>query len=580
MSPEALIGMELGNSVVQRLLGQGTMGAIYLASQADRQVAIKVFLPASPLTEADNEVFLQRLEELIARGALLDHPHILTILNHGRQEQLVYQVMPYITGENLEALFARVQTLPFVQIQHYLEQLAAALDYAHARGILHGDVKASNILLTPAGDLLLSDFGLASLTIEKNFASTRRAVPGMLNSIAPEYVLGQTADQRADLYSLGAVLYQLVTGTPPFQGNSLGEVAMRHVKSAPLSPLSLRADLPQAAEQVMLRALAKRPADRYSHARDLASAFRLAIEATLPTPAGNKATHALNMLTDRASSTSTTTVEQTSPARTGGLFDPKWRTQAPFSAADNAQSAPKAEVVGPKVTSALENSTFVQLAPTDLPMEDQPTNPVPVPQVQIEFSAETEQEKPSTQALPPMQENIPQVAFPPAADVTGGGKRTGLLSLARFQSTMAEQTFAQEQGQINPNTMSGTLQLADASVNNTEELRKFASKPPSSPTEMLSALAQLPNNGDATGMVKLTESVKIVQVPIAGQPGHFMTGYLPLLPTEPPAQTTTRHLSTRMKIVSLVLALVIVAISSGIFLTIRSHNSPGEHNVQ
>src|SRR5216683_1878079 len=124
MSPEALIGMELGNSVLQRLLGQGTMGTVYLATRADQQVALKVFLPASPLAEAEHEEFLRRLEEIIARNASLDHPHILGVLQHGRQKQLVYQITPYIAGVSLETAFARVQSLPFVQIQHYLEQLA------------------------------------------------------------------------------------------------------------------------------------------------------------------------------------------------------------------------------------------------------------------------------------------------------------------------------------------------------------------------------------------------------------------------------------------------------------------------
>ncbi len=107
MSPETLIGMELGNSVIQRLLGQGTMGAVYLTSQGDREVAVKVFLPASPLEQADHEEFLKRLEETIARNAVLDHPHILPTLGHGKQAGLVYQITPVIAGESLEVLLAR-----------------------------------------------------------------------------------------------------------------------------------------------------------------------------------------------------------------------------------------------------------------------------------------------------------------------------------------------------------------------------------------------------------------------------------------------------------------------------------------
>jgi serine/threonine protein kinase len=569
MSPEALIGVELGKSVIQRLLGQGTMGAIYLAAQADRQVAMKVFLPASPLAEADNEVFLRCLEENIARGASLDHPHILTVLSHGRQEQLVYQITPYIAGGSLEALFARTQGLPFVQIQHYLEQLAAAVDYAHTRGILHGDIKASNILLTPAGDLLLSDFALASLTIEKNFASTRRAIPGMLNTIAPEYVLGQTADQRADLYAVGAVLYQMVTGLPPFQGASLGEVAMKHVKSVPVSPRSLRADLPPAAEQVMLRALAKRPADRYSHARDLASAFRLAFAALQPAPEESRVAPALNILADLAGNAQATN-EQTLAPRIGGLFDPKWRAQAQASFAPPAADAPQPEITESTVTGALlEEGTFAQFTPTELPTDEQPTNPVP--QVQVNFGAGTELYQPVSQALPPAQENIPPVEFSPSADAAGNIKRTGLLGLAKFQQTMADQISSREQDQSGQMGVGSTLQLADSAASNTEALWKFTPSQQASPTGMLNTLAQLPGGGNETGAVKLTESVKIVQVPVAGQPGRFMTGYLPMQPQEPLTSTTPKRLSARMRIVSIILAILIVAAGSGIFLVIRGH---------
>src|SRR5581483_933530 len=212
MSPETLIGMEMGESVLQRLRGQGTMGAVYMASRAGRQVAIKVFLPASPLEQTEYEEFLKRLEEIITRATSLDHPDILAVLDHGRQAGLVYLVTPYIESENLEMLLNRLGALPFSQVQLYLTQMAAALDYAHARGMLHRDVKPANILLTPEGNALLSDFGLAGLTTEKNFARVRRAMPGMLNMIAPEYVLGKEIGPQADLYSLGVVLYQMVTG--------------------------------------------------------------------------------------------------------------------------------------------------------------------------------------------------------------------------------------------------------------------------------------------------------------------------------------------------------------------------------
>ena len=123
MSPEALIGMEVGQGVLQRLLGQGSMGAVYLASQPQRQVAVKVFFPASQLELADHNEFQKRLAQVIAQSAFLDHEHILGVLDYGEQSGLLYLVMPYIAGESLQQLLTRSGPLPFAQIQLYLEQL-------------------------------------------------------------------------------------------------------------------------------------------------------------------------------------------------------------------------------------------------------------------------------------------------------------------------------------------------------------------------------------------------------------------------------------------------------------------------
>src|SRR5579871_2079433 len=121
MSPETLIGMELGKSVLQRQLGQGTMGTVYLAYQAhtQRQVAVKIFLPASLLEKSEQEEFRQRLHQEIVRGATLEHPHILAVLDHGEHQGLTYEVMPYIAGESLQELLNRSGALPFTQIQQY-----------------------------------------------------------------------------------------------------------------------------------------------------------------------------------------------------------------------------------------------------------------------------------------------------------------------------------------------------------------------------------------------------------------------------------------------------------------------------
>lgn len=556
MSPEALIGMELGGSVLQRSLGQGTMGTVYLASHKGRQVAVKVFLPASALEQADQENFRKRLDEVLTWGASLDHPHILSILEHSSRENLVYQVTPYIQGESLAALLDRSGPLPFVQIQHYLEQLAAALDYAHTRGVLHRDLKPGNILLTPAGDVLLTDFGLAGLTTEKNFASVRRAMPGMLNAIAPEYVLNKTVDQRADLYSLGAVLYQMVTGSPPFQGDSLAEVAMKHVRAAPPSPRSLRNDLPQAAEQVMLRALAKRPDDRYAHAPDLASAFRLAIEAVLlPT---NQPTNALSALVDLAGSTTTTTGRMAAP-RGGGLFDPKWRAFAPLPAAGEQagnEGAAEKRRSAAAATSALTTPS----------LEQPPANPL----TQANLAELAGLDNSVTQQAFPQEAFANEFTVPPTP-TDSGLKGTGLLRFASTPAGANDQLPAQDQSQATqPPDSDGSLRLAEQQVNDTEGLRLGASQ---IAQEATGPLPRLANNDDTKETKKLTESVKIIQMPVAGQPGRFVTGFLPAVSPEQTAGATKRRGSKRLKIASLLLAVLVVAAGAGAFWALRGQSS-------
>lgn len=539
------------------------MGAVYLASQKGRQVAVKVFLPASALEQADQVNFLKRLEEVLTWGASLDHPHILRVLEHGSYSGLVYQVTPYIPGESLAALLDRSGALPFVQIQHYLEQLAAALDYAHTRGILHRDIKPGNILLTSAGDVLLTDFGLAGLTTEKNFASARRAMPGMLNAIAPEYVLSKTVDQRADLYSLGAVLYQMVTGSPPFQGNSLAEVAMKHAKAAPPSPRSLRSDLPQAAEQVILRALAKRPDDRYAHACDLASAFRLAIEAALPSE--NQETNPLARLADLAGSTSPTTARMAAP-RGGSLFDPKWRTLVQPPATGELQGSERA-------AEQLQPASTTTSGLTMPSLEQQPAGPL----AQANLAEMAGSAGPGTQQIFSPEASPSEFSVPPTP--TGNGlKRAGLLRFANLQAGASDQLSTQDQNQATqPPDPDGSLQLAEKQVNDTEELRLSSSQ---ATQEATGALPSFPGNDNNTGTIKRTESVKIIQMPVAGQPGRFMTGFLPAVPPEQTTETTKKRGSKRWKIASLLLAVLVIVAGAGAFWALRSQNKPTSPTVQ
>ena len=317
MNAEALVGKVLANYTLQQVIGQGSMGAVYLAQQPrrHRKFAVKVFIRASALEPLQYMDFLVRLRHELNAVVSLDHPHILPVHEYGERDGFVYLVMPYVVGGNLQDVLKSHGMLPFPKIVNYLDQLAAALDYAHQRGIIHRDIKPSNILVTANSRVLLTDFALSKAMTEGIVAQIRQFTTGTLDYMAPELVMGKEVDERADLYSLGAILYHMVTGIAPFQGDSLVEVAKRHLQVPPLPPGSKRVELPIAAEQVISQALAKRPADRYVHAQDLAAAFRLALTVT-----NAQSEHAPK---DAFLSSGMSRIELYTPH---GLFDPKWRT--------------------------------------------------------------------------------------------------------------------------------------------------------------------------------------------------------------------------------------------------------------
>ncbi len=229
----------------------------------------------SPLAPNQRAAFLERFRRETDVVASLEHPNIMPVHEYGERDGLAYLVMPYINGGTLRDELEREERLPLEKVVLYLEQLAAALEIAHEHGVIHRDIKPANILVRREGRLLLTDFGLVKIISEGQSASSRLTgvgVPlGTPDYMAPEQVMGGEVDARADQYSLGVILYQMVTGTVPFKANMPMQVAMQHMQAPPPSPRALRPELPPAAEQVILRALAKRPDDRYKNVQEFAS---------------------------------------------------------------------------------------------------------------------------------------------------------------------------------------------------------------------------------------------------------------------------------------------------------------------
>ncbi len=295
-SPEDLLGSVLGTCTLERILGRGGMGVVYLAQQSrpHRQVAVKALLLSLMPDPERRSRFLQRFRREADAIAALDHPNILPIYEYGEQADLAYLVMPYVTGGTLRDRVERKGPLPFPEVAGFLAQMAGALDYAHAHGVIHRDVKPQNMLLYPDKRLMLSDFGIAKVAEQAAADEDAPTLPqlttmghvvGTPDYIAPEQAVGQQVDARADIYSLGVVLFYLVTGRVPFVGAQPMTVAAKHVSEPPPPPRQFRPDLPPTAERVILKAMAKNPDERYRTAGELSQAFRAALpKVTVPAP--------------------------------------------------------------------------------------------------------------------------------------------------------------------------------------------------------------------------------------------------------------------------------------------------------
>jgi serine/threonine protein kinase len=282
---ENLVGKRLGLYEVVAPLGEGGMAAVYKAYQPsmNRYVALKIL----PRQLAGDPQFAGRFQQEAKVLAKLQHPHILPVFDFGHADGdaanggYTYIVMPFIESGTLTDSL-KGAPLPLPQIRRLVSQIGEALDYAHAHGLVHRDVKPSNVLMDGRGNCLLSDFGLAKMVQGGAKFTDTGGVLGTPAYMSPEQGQGLPLDRRSDVYSLGVMLYEMATGKPPFDADTPIAVVIKHIQEPLPLPRRLNPDLPEAVERVILKALAKDPADRFQTAREMVAALQAVIPATLP----------------------------------------------------------------------------------------------------------------------------------------------------------------------------------------------------------------------------------------------------------------------------------------------------------
>lgn len=273
---------KLGRYDIIRVLGKGAMGMVYEARDPnlERRVAIKT-IKVDALSQEATVEYEARFRTEARSAARLQHPHIVSVYDSGRHDDMAYLVMEFVQGDDLKQLLDRGVTFSLAQSTHIMCDLLSALDYAHRQNIVHRDVKPANLLVEADGRVKLTDFGVARIQDAGDATRTRGSMVGTLKYMAPEQVQGLAVDARADIFAAGVLLYQLLTGRRPFDGESDFAIIQQIVASAPAPPSTVNMLLPAAIDSVVAQALAPSREQRFASAQ----AFAVALEAAIATVA-------------------------------------------------------------------------------------------------------------------------------------------------------------------------------------------------------------------------------------------------------------------------------------------------------
>jgi streptogramin lyase/predicted Ser/Thr protein kinase len=284
MAEDTRVGTELAGYRIEGVIGRGGMSVVYLAEHVrlGRKVALKVLAPEL----AGSERFHDRFMRESKLAASIDHPNIVPIYDADEAEGVLYIAMRYVEGSDLKQAIRDGGRLEPLRVSAIVDQVASALDAAHARGLVHRDVKPANVLLTPEDHAYVSDFGLTKRAVSVSGLTETGQLIGTIDYVAPEQIKGDPVDQRADVYSLGCLLFECLAGHAPYPRDIEVGVLWAHVETPPPTVTEERPELPPEVDDVLALAMAKDPAERTAAAGDVAAGFRSAIG--LEPPAGGR----------------------------------------------------------------------------------------------------------------------------------------------------------------------------------------------------------------------------------------------------------------------------------------------------
>ena len=268
-----------GRYKIEEILGQGGMSAVYKATDPNlrRVVAIKMIHP-----HLSNDFgFVRRFEEEAAAVAQLRHPNIIQVYDFNHDNETYYMVLEFVPGETLQDHLRRLNAvgrqIPIKDGLNYAIEVCEAADYAHQRGLIHRDIKPANVMLSIQGNAILMDFGIAKIIGGQQHTATG-AVVGTAMYMSPEQIKGETPDRRSDIYSLGVMLFEMVSGRPPFDADSAMTLMMMHVNDPVPNLFEIIPTCEPSIVAIINKALAKNPEDRFQTAAQMANALRKVLE--------------------------------------------------------------------------------------------------------------------------------------------------------------------------------------------------------------------------------------------------------------------------------------------------------------